>query len=308
MPTQANIGILVPGSYEGSPPKMDQFARFFSASEELGFESLWFTDRIFHRINILDPFTLMTCAAATTSKIRLGTAVILFALRHPVLMAKTTATLDYLSGGRLTLGISLGGRDEEFDHLGVPINRRVSRFNEGLEVMRKLWAEEKVTFHGRYYNLDEASVQPKPSRNGSMPVILGGRSDAVLKRSGESTDGWVAGSTGDAEAFAGAWRTVREHGAAAGKDPDSLESGKLIYITTGPDRERCKAQLSASLQAYYGPQYDVEANCAFGPPEECAAKIQPFIDADAKTVMLGPCDTDVEQLKLIAQDVVPLLN
>ncbi|PKB83199.1 MAG: hypothetical protein BZY88_02580 [SAR202 cluster bacterium Io17-Chloro-G9] len=308
MPTDANIGILVPSSYEGSPPKLDEFARFFSTAEDLGFESLWFTDRIFHRINILDPFTLLTCAATATSKIRLGTAVILFVLRHPVLMAKTTATLDYLSGDRLTLGISLGGRDEEFDHLGVSLNRRVSRFTEGLEVMRKLWAEEKVTFHGRYYHLDEASAQPKPARNGSIPVILGGRSDGVLKRSGESADGWVAGSTGDAEAFAGAWRTVRGHGAHAGKDPDSLESGKLLYITTGPDREQCKAQLKTSLQAYYGPQYDVDTNCAFGPPEECAAKIQPFIDAGAKTIMLGPCDPDEEQLKLIAQDVVPLLT
>ena len=308
MSTKANIGILVPGSYEGLPPKIAEFARFFSSAEELGFESLWFTDRIFHRINVLDPFTLMTCAATATSTVRLGTAVILFVLRNPVLMAKTTATLDYLSGGRLTLGISLGGRDDEFAPLGVSMHRRVSRFTEGLEVMRKLWSEEQVTFHGRYYDLEGASAQPKPVRNGSIPVILGGRSDGVLKRSGESADGWVAGSTGDAEVFAGAWRTVRGHGAAAGKDPDSLESGKLMYIATGPDRDRCKQQLSASLQAYYGPNYDVEANCAYGPPEECAAKIQPFIDADAKTVMLGPCDTDVEQIRAIAQDVLPLLS
>ena len=206
------------------------------------------------------------------------------------------------------MGISLGGRDEEFEHLGVSLSRRVGRFTEGVEVMRKLWSDEKVTFHGRYYDLEEASAQPKPVRNGLIPVILGGRSDGVLKRSGESADGWVAGSTGDAEAFAGAWRTVRGHGADAGKDPDTLESGKLMYITTGVDRDKCKQQLIASLQAYYGPNYDVEANCAYGPPEECAAKIQPFIDAGAKTIMLGPCDTDVEQIRLIAQDVLPLLN
>jgi probable F420-dependent oxidoreductase len=308
MPTKANIGILVPGSYEGSPPQMAEFARFFSAAEELGFESLWFTDRIFHRINILDPFTLMTCAAASTSKIRLGTAVILFVLRNPVLIAKTTATLDYMSGGRLTLGISLGGRDDEFKPLGVDLHRRVSRFTEGLEVMRRLWSEDLVTFHGRHYDLEGVSAQPKPARDGAIPVILGGRSDGVLKRSGQSANGWVAGSTGDAEAFAGAWRTVQGHAADAGKHPDSLESGKLMYITTGPDRDKCKQQLAASLQAYYGPNYDVEASCAYGPPEECAAKIQPFIDAGAKTVMLGPCDTDVEQIRLIARDVLPLLG
>ena len=308
MPANANIGLLVPGSYQGAPPKMDEFARFFRSAEELGFESLWVTDRIFHRINILDPFTLLTCAATATSKIHLATAVILFVLRHPVLMAKTTATLDYLSGGRLTLGISLGGRDNEFEPLGVALNRRVRRFTEGLEVMRKLWAEESVTFHGRYYHLDDVNFGPKPARNRSIPIILGGRADAVLKRSAEDADGWVAGSVGSPAAFSEAWQTVRSYAAEAGKDPDIMESGKLIYIAAGPNREQCKEQLRVSLQAYYGPQYDVEANCAFGPPEECAARIQPFIDAGAKTISLGPCDTDVEQIRLIAEEVVPLLR
>ena len=87
---------------------------------------------------------LLTVAATVTERVRLGTAVLLFALRNPVLVAKTTSTLDYLSGGRLTLGISLGGRDNEFSPLGVDVRRRVSRFNEGLEVMRRLWSERDV--------------------------------------------------------------------------------------------------------------------------------------------------------------------
>ena len=303
----ANIGILVPGSYEGPPPKMDEFARFFRSAEELGFESIWVTDRIFHRINVLDPFTLLACAAASTSTVRLGTAVILSALRHPVLLAKSAATLDYMSGGRLALGISLGGRDAEFQSLGVDLSRRVGRFSEGLTLMRRLWEETEVTFHGRFYNVDAVTARPGPYEGRSIPIILGGRADAVLRRSAQEADGWVAGSTGDAESFAQAWQTVQSRAEAVGKSPDSLEAGKLIYIAAGPDEERCKAELRASLHPYYGPGYDVEENCAFGSPEQCAAKIRPFIDAGAKTVMLGPCDTDVEQIQLIAEEVVPLL-
>lgn len=308
MPTKANIGILVPGSYKGATPSMEDFASFFKATEDLGFESLWMTDRIFHRISILDPFTLLACAATATSRIRLGTAVILFALRHPALMARTTATLDALSGGRLTLGISLGGRDEEFESLGVSLSSRVSRFTEGLELMRRLWAEDEVTFHGRHFDLENASLMPKPPRNNSVPIILGGRSEAVLRRSAELADGWVAGSTGDAESFAQAWQAVLNHAGEVGKDPDAMESGKLVYICVGDDEERCKAELRASLHAYYGPGYDVEEHCAWGPAERCAAKIRPFIDAGAQTVMLGPCNTNVEQIQRIAEEVTPLLS
>ena len=162
MATHAKVGLLVPGMFGGQPPRLDEFTGFFRRSEELGFHSLWVIDRVFHNVNILEPLTLLTCAAAVTSRIRLGTSVLLFVMRNPVLVAKTTATLDYLSGGRLTLGISLGGRDNEFGPMGVPVKRRVSRFEEGLDLMRKLWAEENVTFHGRHYHRAGGRLPPFP--------------------------------------------------------------------------------------------------------------------------------------------------
>ena len=195
MPTNANIGLLVPGSFGVEPPTLAEFTQFFRRAEELGFHSLWTTDRIFHEVNILDPMTLLSCAAAVTSRIRLGTSVLLFVLRNPVLMAKTASTLDRLSGGRLTLGMSLGGRDHEFGPLGVSVRTRVSKLTEGLMVMRKLWSEENVTFHGRHYHMDGVNMEPKPVQQPSIPIIMGGRADAVLKRSAELAEGWVAGAT-----------------------------------------------------------------------------------------------------------------
>jgi len=133
MATSANIGLLVPGSFGGEPPSMAEFTEFFRRAEELDFHSLWTIDRIFHEVNILDSLTLLSCAAAVTSRIRLGTSVLLFVLRNPVLMAKTASTLDRLSGGRLILGLSLGGRDHEFGPLGVSVKSRVSKLIEGLK-------------------------------------------------------------------------------------------------------------------------------------------------------------------------------
>ncbi len=308
MATNVKIGLLVPGSFAGQPPKMDEFTRFFRRAEDLGFDSLWVIDRIFHETSIMDPLTLLTSAAAVTSRIRLGTSVLLFALRNPILVAKTTATLDYLSGGRLTLGISLGGRDHEFEPLGVPMNRRVGRFREGLEVMRKLWSEPDVTFHGRHYDMEGVNVDPKPAQKPSIPIILGGSAEAVLKRSAEEADGWVSGGRGGPEDFAIAWQKVLGYARESGKDPGGLQSGKLMYISVGPDRAECKRQLEQFTHAYYGPQYDVEENCVFGPPDDFAAKIQSFADVGAQTIMLGPAGLRLEQLDLIAGEVIPRLN
>ena len=308
MPTNANIGILIPGNFGGKPPTTAEFNQFFRSAESQGFHSLWVTDRVFHAINSFDPMVLLTWAAAVTQRIRLGTAVYLWVLRHPVLSAKTIAMLDYVSDGRLTMGISLGGRDWEFEPLNVPVRTRVSRFEEGLTLARKLWSEQDVTFHGRHYNMEKVNIDPKPVQKASIPILMGGGADAALKRAAEMSDGWIAGGAGGAEAFQGTWQKVQDFAKAAGKNAESLESVKLLYINVGQNREQCIAELEAYTHAYYGPQYDVENNCVFGPPADCAAKIQGFIDAGAKTIILGPTWPDEARIAPIAQDIMPLLK
>jgi probable F420-dependent oxidoreductase len=308
MATTAKIGLMIPGSYAGALPPPAAFSEFFRSAEELGFDALWVIDRIFHDLNILDPLTLLTHAAAVTSRLRLGTAVLLFAFRNPVLVAKTTATLDYLSGGRLTLGVSLGGRDYEFASQGIPMTQRVSRLRENLTVMRKLWTDRQVTFHGRYHHLDQVSMEPKPVQKPGIPILMGGSVDAVLKRSAEEADGWIAGSRGTPETFHAAWQKVQAYARAIGKDPATLGSGKLLYIDVGEDRAQCRDNLCAFTQAYYGPQYDVDTTGVFGSHKECAAKIQDFIDAGAKNIVLAPIGLDVGQLMRLAEEVVPSLR
>jgi probable F420-dependent oxidoreductase len=308
MATTTKIGLMIPGSSGGAMPPPSAFNEFFRSAEELGFDALWTIDRIFHNLNILDPLTLLTHASAVTSRVRLGTAVLLFAFRNPVLVAKTAATLDYLSGGRLTLGVSLGGRDYEFASQGIPMTQRVSRLRENLTVMRKLWTEQHVTFHGRYYHLDQVDMEPKPVQKPSIPILMGGSVDAVLKRSAEEADGWIAGSRGTPETFHQAWQKVQAYACAIGKDPATLESGKLLYIDVGENRIQCRENLRAFTHAYYGPQYDVDTTGVFGPPKECAAKIQDFIDAGAKNIVLAPIGLDVSQLTRLAKEVMPLLR
>jgi alkanesulfonate monooxygenase SsuD/methylene tetrahydromethanopterin reductase-like flavin-dependent oxidoreductase (luciferase family) len=175
-------------------------------------------------------------------------------------------------------------------------------------VMRKLWTEQHVTFQGRYYHLDQVSMEPKPVQKPGIPILMGGSVDAVLKRSAEEADGWIAGSRGTPETFHAAWQKVQAYARAIGKDPATLESGKLLYIDVGEDRVRCRDNLRAFTHAYYGPQYDVDATGVFGSPKECAAKIQEFIDAGAQNIVLAPIGLDVKQLTRLAKEVMPLLR
>jgi len=308
MATEAKVGLLVPAGFGGAPPTMAEFNSFFRRADELGYDSLWLIDRIFHNINIIDPMTLMACAAAVTDRIRLGTSVLLFVMRNPALVAKTVSTIDYLSGGRVTLGISLGGRDNEYEPMGVDVKRRVSRFTEGLEVMRRLWTESGVTHHGRHFDLDNVTVEPKPAQKPGIPIILGGSSEGVFQRAGELADGWVAGGGGNAEVFGEAWGKVQGYARAAGKDPAALDSAKLMYCYVDDDRQGAKSELESFTHAYYGPQYDVENNCAYGSGDQCAAHIQRYIDAGAKTIILGPTWPDTRQIDRIWNEVVPKLK
>jgi alkanesulfonate monooxygenase SsuD/methylene tetrahydromethanopterin reductase-like flavin-dependent oxidoreductase (luciferase family) len=134
--------------------------RFLERAEALGFESAWVVEQVLGAFPCLEPVELLAWAAALTSRIRLGTAVLLTPLRSPVQLAKGLATLDQLSGGRLDVGIGLGGNPKIYPAFGISASRRVARFNEGLRLMRALWTEPRVTFAGEFWQLEDAAMEP----------------------------------------------------------------------------------------------------------------------------------------------------
>ena len=141
----------------------------------MGYDSLWTEDRVFHGANFLEPLTLLSWAAANTEGIQLGTAVLLLALRNAPALARQISTMDYLSGGRLNLGISIGGRPAEYLGLGLKQSERVAHLRESITVLNLLLSGEPVTYSGKYYKLDEAIVKPGVARPGGVPLYMGGR-------------------------------------------------------------------------------------------------------------------------------------
>ena len=208
--------------------------------EELGYESLWAWDHILLGVEpnfpIHEALTILTAVAARTSKIKIGTGILVLPMRNPVLLAKELATIDHISNGRLIVGAAVGWYKREFDSLGADFHQRGKIMEQSLEVINRLWTEEKVDGDYPPYKLRGAVLYPKPVQKPRPPILIGGYVDAVLKRAATKGDGWLTYYY-TADSFARAWAKVRGFAEEAGRDPDTLISTNQLPICIGAARQ-----------------------------------------------------------------------
>ena len=210
-------------------------------AEDAGFESMWTVEHVIFPDDyqsaypysptgkmpagaatpIPDPLVWLAYIAAATTRLRLATGILILPERNPLVLAKEVATLDYLSGGRVELGIGVGWLKEEFDALGVPWEARGARTDEYVEVLRALWSSDHATYSGRFANFTNVSSNPKPVRGG-VPIVIGGHSRAAAERAGRLGDGFFPGK-GSEKALAARFDVVRQTAASAGRDPSTIE-------------------------------------------------------------------------------------
>jgi len=204
----------------------------------------------------IDPMIGLSFAAAATSTIGIATGVLLLPEHNPVHLAKQAATLDTLSGGRFTLGIGIGWSREEFDALGVPFERRGARSAEYVEAMRTLWRDDVASFDGEFVGFDSVRVNPKPVRDRRIPIVLGGNSDAALRRAATWGDGWYGFNVDDVPAATERIATLRTLCRDAGRDPDDL---RLAVALRDPQRSDVGALAELGVD---------ELVVVAGPPED----------------------------------------
>ena len=290
--------LRIPSVHPADPGKIEPFV---VRAEELGFHAIWAGDHVFYHADVLQPLHLLTWVAAKTTRVRLGQAVMLSAYLNPVLLAKAAATIDVLSGGRLSLGIAIGGTEAEFKSIGVPMNQRVGRLIESIEIMRRLWREDVVEFEGRYNQIVDGRLLPEPVQVGGIPIYMGAFGDTMLKRIARHADGWVGGSQAIDRFLAGV-TTLRGFASDIGRDPDSLAIAKLQNVSIAGSREAARAQGEAHWQAYYNPNYDLDASTIYGTAEECKEQLAVFEGADSPRVelVLEPAGLDLDQLEALA--------
>lgn len=287
--------------------------RYVERAEALGIDSLWFSDRLIPAGPLsgplLEPLTVMAAIAARTSRLKFGPAVLALALRNPVWTAKQIATIDFLSEGRMLPAFGLGSEDErEYEAAGIAKEERAHRVAEAVTVMRRLWTEDHVTHHGRFFHLTDVTIDPKPAQK-AVPIWFGGRSEAALRRVGRLGDGWLASFITPAETATGIQR-IKEYAAEAGRQIDDDHYGVLISCYVAADAAKARQVAEGTLMRRR-PELPLDDYCALGTPDDCIHLIRRYIAAGASKFVLRPvCPPQAmfEQLDLISREVVAPLQ
>lgn len=254
-------------------------------AESLGLDGIIAGDHVtFYGYGNDGLITLTACAAATQT-IELKTAVYLLPLRHPVPVALQVAQLDQLSMGRFILGIGVGGEDpHEFWSSGVDPSTRGARANEAIQIIKRLWIEDGVTFQGKHFQIEDVTVYPKPMR--PVPVFVGGRSDAALRRAGRYGDGYT-GIWQSIERFTEAKEKITAAAENAGRSPLEIEMGMQFWTSVAPDRDVARALVGAGMEGTYRLPFErFERYTPFGTAREVAEFIAPYVEAGARHINL----------------------
>ncbi|HVC53858.1 MAG TPA: LLM class flavin-dependent oxidoreductase [Stellaceae bacterium] len=286
------IGYLLPTReqvMEGRPAAAPLLA-LAERAEGLGYDSLWVGDSILARPRH-EPLSLLAAVAARTRRAELGTAVLLPALRNPVVLAHQIATLDQISEGRFILGVGIASDvpniRAEFVACGVPFEHRVGRMLEGLRLMRALWRGEPVDWNGRWV-VDKGVVGPTPHRPGGPPIWIGGMVKAAIERTGKFFDGWFPNGP-EAPRWGEQWREVQRHAREAGRDPSQLTGAIYLTLTIDDDAARADQRMNAYLENYYGrPAAEMRNRQATyaGPAAGAAEWLAGYASAGASHIML----------------------
>ncbi len=271
----------------------------------LGFDSIWVGDSLLARPRH-EPLTLLAGVAGRVPEVELGTAVLLPALRNPVVLAHQIATLDQVSEGRFILGVGIAADAPpiraEFTAAGVPFDKRVGRMMEGLRLMRALWTGQPVDWDGRW-QVSAGTLAPTPFRTGGPPVWIGGNLKASLDRAGKHFDGWfpIAPSP---ETFATQWADIKATARAEGRDADAMTGAMYLTIALDEDAAKAEARLDSFLETYYSAPAALlrrRQACYAGPEAGLGAYLKSYADAGVSHLMLRFAGDPERQMEAAAR-------
>ena len=303
------FAISIPQFYADGEFDPIAFRNYCAGVEQLGYDSAWAHESLLSASPQLSPVEMMTYAAACTQRLRLGCAVFVSTLHSPVHLARSMATLDQLSGGRVDVGIGTGGGRQPFAAFGLTSDRYVARFTEGLAVMKALWTQPRVTFDGEFFQLADVAMEPKPARKPHPPVWIGAIAEAALRRAARLGDGFFGSGGSPADQFADQVRVVRAALADAGRDPAVFPIAKRLYIAVDDNAGRARDRMNRAIARMYGrPVPQVEAAAVAGTPAGCAAEVARVAAAGAELILFTTLFDSDEQAARLAADVLPLVS
>jgi probable F420-dependent oxidoreductase len=296
------FGVTIPNNWGIEDPQ--QVLALGPMAEELGFDSVWVMDHLFNNGYIrqrLDgkpyyhPLTTLSHLSATTNTVRLGTSVLVLPYHNPIELAKYTATLDQMSGGRVTLGVGVGAMTEEFEALGISMKQRGLLTNESIAIMKELWTNDNPSYHSRRWNFADLKFSPKPLQKPHIPIWVGGPSPGALSRTAKLGDGWHPSGIA-AETYRTGRQRIQELARSAGRDPGSLTWSARVEVSAGgaPASDRAAAR---------------EGGIPGDDPDRMKAEIDAYQNAGVEHLVLVLSTGDVPTIRglmeTIARRVIP---
>jgi probable F420-dependent oxidoreductase len=270
-------------------------------AEALGFADLWVTDNtIDHRARCLDSLGVLTYAAALTSRIRLGVSVVVLPVRHPIKVAHEAATLDFLSGGRAILGVGLG-RDLDYPPFQIPTARRVRCFHEQVEIIRRLWTDSNVTYHGEIYQFEDVTLGTKPVQSPVLPIWLGGHHPDAVRRAAKISDGWMGAGGSSTSAFGQAVPLLRQALEEAGRDPASFPISKRVFMSVHERADVAQQEVHRWYSEVYNNPNGTTTSGVFGTPEQVREQLEAIASIGASHLLLNPVARYDEQVEALAE-------
>lgn len=292
---------------------------WLAAAERLPIESVWQGGHVLPRQPTGEAITRLALMTAWTERVRVGSAVLVLPLYPPVLVAKQLADLDAWSGGRISVGVGVGGEFPiEFEALGVPIGERGARTDEAIEVLRSLWKGGPVTHHGRFFDFDDVELvaveppggDPVVRQLGGPPIVVSGRKEPAMRRAARLGDGWMPYLV-SASAYARSVATIQQEAHEAGRDLSAFEWALYLYCSIRRDGDRARNDVATFLGDAYGdkPRDMLDRIAPAGTPDEVAARVQEYVDAGARHIVISPAapEDTLEVVTLAAEEVLPRL-
>ncbi len=315
---KVKLGVLLPtrGLLLGDTPPTDAglVLRMAERVEEAGLDSVWGGDSLTAKPR-LEPLSTLAAVAARTQRVRLGTAVLLMALRHPALLAQTMATVDLISQGRLIIAAGVGGafnreQRQEWANAGVTAPRRASRLEEMVQILKGLGSGQPLTFPGKHFDLDGVQMQPLPVQPGGVPILLachwnGRARDVQIQRAARLADGVISVSDAPDE-YAQVVKRVRSLAGELGRNPEELEAVMYLTVNLDPDVSHAEAEAEKFLTGYYGANIWGSRWGPFGDHRRVEERLAAYAEAGAQTLVVRFASFEPErQLDIFLEKVAP---
>ena len=290
----------------GLPVAVDApIADFARRAEELAFHAAWTLDHAVGEEHAedpsLDPLHVMTHVAAVTTALRVGVAVLILPRRNPAQLARDVATMDVLSGGRVTLGVGMGGNDPAAAAFGFRTGMRARHLEEGIGALRALWMQQPATYRGTLHNFTDAHLQPRPVQKPHPPIWIGARSPVALERAARIGDGWIGAGSSSIDDFAEQVRTLRAALQASGRDPRTFPLAKRVYIAVEDDARTALARIAPPLDFVYRRSGVASRVAVCGSPSQCEEQLRRLMELGATELVLNPLYDEFAQMEKLAR-------